>query len=177
MKPLQPIAELRQDPWEASYVIVQKLLEQLINDQRDVFVLNFAVQDYDPFPYLQGRLTPAGFEFEVAGTKASKPSDITSLVLQAKALGWQAPSAGHPNIFKLIQRENSFASTSRYLITTMRVLYSLQIDVWMCLGSTKPDLEIAASKEVWHMSKNPRFFCLPNQNADAVNEQTDNRSL
>jgi len=158
-------ATFRGPSWDVLHIAIHELLNQLQNQERNVFVLSFVVEGFEPNPYVQGVQTPTGdFLFEVVGDYWLEP-DLSKLqVAQLNALGWSRPTADSSNFSKVIGGRHDLMATATYLVTSMRVVFNLKRDVWMTLGDTKLDRELVLASGFWLNNRNRDVFCMPYEN-------------
>jgi hypothetical protein len=164
-------AILKGPSWDALHQAVQALLNQLLNNERDVFNISFVVEGYEPYPYVQGlQIENGDFLFEVVGDFWLEPDLTRTQVAQLNALGWTRPSPETPNFTKQISGSHDLMATATYLVTSMRVVFNLRRDVWMLFGDSPLDRLVSNSSGFWHKSDNQNVVCMPDENHSEVAE-------
>jgi hypothetical protein len=159
------IARIPTSKWEPAHKALERLLEQLRLLHRTSFSLSFAVPAYEPNPYLQVSIDASGdLILECSSNVYLEPDIGRWQISQLDALGWSKPNGMNPNFNKTISSKHAVSSTARYLLTTMRMVFSLPEDVWIVFENTDLDYEIFSSSDFWHKLHVPGIVCLPGFN-------------
>ncbi len=167
MSEIKPKARLKGPTWDVLYVAIQKLLVQIRNHERNVFVLSFVVDGYEPYPYVQGTQSASGnFQFEVVGDYWLEPDLSRVQIAQLNALGWDKPNKENSNFSKEVSGAHDLFATATYLVTSMRVVFNLRRDVWMTLGDTRLSREVVKESGFWLNNENNDVFCMPDENLE-----------
>lgn len=162
---------IKNDQWKPLHIAIEHLLIQLTQAQRETFCVKFKLEGYGIEPYLQGYLDENGdFIIEFSSNVFLEPNLTAAQRAQLDGLGWSKPNGKNPNYSKRILRAHPVAMTSRYLVTTLRVVLELPIGTWMDFGTSKEDLEVSSSDMFWHRLVANNEVCLPNQNTTETRE-------
>jgi len=137
MTPNKPIAKLPESPsWNQLHWLVEELLKDIQSERTNAFGLSFLLERYNPPPYIQGQMGGAGeFQIEIVGDYFLEPDLTVSQKSSLNQTGWASPREGFPNYRKMISPKLALDSASIYLVTSMRMVFSLK-GCWMTMGNT-----------------------------------------
>jgi hypothetical protein len=171
MKQNNQTPTLKNQVWEPLYEATEALLGQLLNGQRTSFALSVGIAGYSPSPYVQGILSDDGdFLLEFSSNVFLEPDLDRLQRSQLDGLGWTKPNGKNPNYTKIILGTHPLPTTSRYLITTLRVVFDIPLNAWFTFGDSPKDLEVAESDNFWHKLDSVGVVCLQGQNAEGTIE-------
>jgi hypothetical protein len=161
---------LKNQAWNPLYDAATILLVQLLDHRRDSFSVSVGVKGYSPAPYVQGTLREGDILLEFSSNVFLEPDMSRLQRSQLDGLGWRKPNGKNPNYSKLILGTNAAETTSRYLVTTLRVVFDVPKNAWFSFGNSTLDLDVASSDNFWHHLDTPSIVCLPEQNHEETIE-------
>jgi hypothetical protein len=151
--------------WSPLYEAVAQLFTELGDSKRDSVLIEVGVKGQKVAPYVQATLGESGvFLLELSSNVFLEPDMSRVQRAQIDGLGWAKPNGKNPNYSKTLGESNSVETISRYIVTTLRVVFELPPNVWISFGTTPADLAVASSDSFWHRLGEPSVVCLPNNN-------------
>lgn len=165
MKSKNPVATLPPQIWDPLNVAFTALLVELQKGLRANFVVSFEIDGFSPFPYIQASIRPKGdFVIEFTSNVYLEPDLNKAQIARLDALGWRKPNGRNPNYTKIFNGDQPAETLSRYITTTLRMIYELDESVWILFGNQEEDRHIYSVDGFWHRLGQEGAVCLPGKN-------------
>lgn len=171
MEPKKPLAVLLKTTWEPLNDAFTALLLELQKGLRKNFLVSFEIDGFSPYPYIQASLNADDdFVIEFASNVYLEPDLNRVQIARLDAIGWRKPNGRNPNYTKIVSGGQPAESLSRYITTTLRIIYDLEESVWILFGDQEQDHRIYARDGFWHRLGQEGVVCLPGHNAEETVE-------
>jgi hypothetical protein len=160
-----PLATVPTSVWEPLHTAFAALLLELLRGPRLNFTVSFEIDGFSPYPYIQAALNQDDdFVIEFTSNVYLEPDLSKVQIARLDAIGWRKPNGRNPNYTRIIDGTQSPGTLARYIVTTLRLIYELDEDVWIVFGDIEADFKIYSSDSFWHRLGYEGIVCLPGRN-------------